>query len=229
MRNGRLANRIAVVTGSGTGLGKATALLFAREGAVVILCGRRLSQLEEVKKQIESFGGIAHAVRTDVSSEKDVLTLVDLVRTSYGHIHILINNTAVYEPAPVVETTLDSWNYTLQNNLTSAFLMTKACLHLMRKQKYGRIVNITSDLANGACGFAAYSASKAGLESLTRSIAGEEGGYDLLINLYNPGLVKTEKQTNGVDPNRIAPDLLRLVTLAPGSYNGHLFEAQDPA
>lgn len=212
---GKLDNRIAIVTGSGTALGKATAMLFAQEGAVVILCGRRLSRLEEVKQQIEAFGGTAHAFRAEVSSEKDIQTLVDLVKTSYGRIDILINNAAVFDPGQVIETSLDSWNYHLQNNLTSAFLMTKACLPLMRAQKYGRIVNITSGLAsNGAGGYAAYSASKAGLESLTRSVAGEEGSYDLQINMYNPGMIKTEMHATGTDPKWMAPDLLRLVTLS---------------
>ncbi|WP_127584094.1 SDR family NAD(P)-dependent oxidoreductase [Paenibacillus koleovorans] len=222
----KLQNRVAIITGSGTGLGQATALQFAREGAIVVLCGRRVSKLEDVKRQIEAAGGRALAVQADVSSESDVDALISIVIKAYGRIDVLINNAAVLDTGKVLDTSLDAWNYQLLNNLTSVFLMMKACLPFMKDRQYGRIVNITSGLApDGAGGFAAYSASKAGLESLTRSVAGEEGGRDLLINMYDPGILKTEMQASGADPSTAVPGLLRLATLPAHGPNGMLFEA----
>jgi 3-oxoacyl-[acyl-carrier protein] reductase len=220
---GVLDNRVAVITGSGSGLGKAAALHFAKEGASVVVCGRTKSKIEVVRNMIEDAGGSAIAVSADVSSEEQVNRVVSETLKHFGRLDILINNAAVFHPGLVIDTSLGAWNEQLLNNLTSAFLMTRTCLPIMIKQNYGRIINITSSLAeNGAGGFAAYSASKAGLESLTRTTADEQIGYDILANMFDPGTVKSGMHATGKDPLTVVPEIARLASLNKHEINGKL-------
>ncbi|MOA21719.1 3-oxoacyl-[acyl-carrier-protein] reductase FabG [compost metagenome] len=132
-----------------------------------------------------------------------------------------MNNAAVFEPGTVLELTSDEWQNQIAINLTGPFLLSKAVLPAMRQAKYGRIINITSGLArNGSGGFAAYSAAKAGLESLTRTLADEEHEHGILVNLYNPGTLRTGMHATGKDPAVVTPDLIRLASLPPGGQTG---------
>jgi 3-oxoacyl-[acyl-carrier protein] reductase len=221
-----LNGKTVLITGAGTGLGRAAAAAFAREGAQVVLCGRRLKLLEEVRQQIENAGGIALAVQADVSVETDVKRLTEAAVERFGRIDVLVNNAAVFEPGQVGETGLDAWNAQIGTNLTGAFLLIRECLPIMRKQHYGRIVNVTSSLAwNGSGGFAAYSASKAGLESLTRTTADEEEVHNILVNLFNPGTMRSGMHATGKDPAEALPELIRLASLPDHSPSGKLIAA----
>jgi 3-oxoacyl-[acyl-carrier protein] reductase len=223
---GALDGRTAIITGAGSGLGKAAALAFAKAGANIVLCGRRVPKLEEVKNEIAFSGGTAIAIKADVSVEADVKQLVAEAQARFRRIDILLNNAAVLETGLTSETSLDTWNYHLQNNLTGAFLLIRECLSGFTKQNYGRIINITSGLAvNGAGGFSAYSVSKAGLEALTRTVADEVHGLDILVNMFNPGTMRTEMHATGRDPEQVAPDLIKLASLPAHGINGKLIEA----
>jgi len=227
---GILDGKVALVTGGGSGLGRATAIGLAEEGAAIVLCGRRSSKITDVQAEIEALGGTAEAVVADVTSPEQIAALANFVRERFNRLDILINNAAVFIPGNGADTSLEDWNTQIQTNLTGPFLVTQAFLPLMRKQKYGRIVNITSSLAqNGADGFIAYAASKAGLESFTRSLAEEEEKSNILVNLFNPGTVKTEMHATGRDPREAVPDLIRLVSLPDGGMSGRLVEAGHPA
>lgn len=223
----RLKGKVTVITGAGSGLGAAAAAAFAAEGATVVLGGRRLHKLEAVAASIEAAGGVALAVQTDVTSESEAARLIDLTVERFGRVDILINNAAVYEPGTAAETSPQSWRSQIETNLTGPFLITQACLPYMRRQRYGRIISITSALAaNGAGGFAAYAASKAGLESLTRTIAEDEEAHNILANLLQPGPIRSEMHRTGKDPQSVMDSLLKLATLSDHSVTGRLFEAE---
>lgn len=220
------AGKVALVTGAGTGLGAAAASALAARGVKVVLCGRRLHKLEAVAAEIRAAGGEALAVRADVTREEDVARLTGLAVQAFGRIDIMINNAAAFEPGTAAETSADAWRRQIDTNLTGPFLVTRACLPYMRKQRYGRIVNVTSGLAaNGAGGFAAYAASKAGLESLTRTLAEDEEAHNILANLFDPGPIKTEMHATGQDPRDVVAGLVALAGLDDRSATEKLFEA----
>jgi 3-oxoacyl-[acyl-carrier protein] reductase len=220
-----IENRVVLITGAGSGLGEATAVSFAQLGAIVVLCGRNKATIEKVGERITTAGGKALAIQADVSAEADVKRLIAEIHKTYGRLEIVINNAAVFEAGQVVETSLESWNSQISTNLTGPFLITRESLPLMRNQNFGRIVNITSSLAhNGAGGFAAYSASKAGLESLTRTTAEEASNHDILVNLYSPGSLRTGMHATGKDPSSAVPELLKLASLPKHGATGKLVE-----
>ncbi|UVI28713.1 SDR family NAD(P)-dependent oxidoreductase [Paenibacillus spongiae] len=214
--------RVAVISGAGTGLGRATAIEIARKGAAVVLLGRRKSKLDETAALIaEEHPGSVFALQTDVSDEQQVNRSIAAAIEKFRRIDVLINNAAIFEPGRVGELTVEEWERQLAINLTGPFLMTRAVLPIMRQARYGRIVNITSGLAfNGAGGYAAYSASKAGLESFTRTLADEEESHNILANLYNPGTLRSEMHRTGKDPALVNPGIIRLATLPQGGITG---------
>ncbi|GGF99460.1 SDR family NAD(P)-dependent oxidoreductase [Paenibacillus abyssi] len=223
---GVLDGRVALISGAGTGLGNATAIAYAREGAAVILVGRRKGKLEETAQEIAavtSGKGQTLVYPADVSSESQINAAVQAAVAAFGNIDVLVNNAAVFEPGLVIELTAEEWDKQIAVNLTGPFLLTRAVLPIMRKSRYGRIINITSSLAsNGAGGYAAYSAAKAGLESLTRTLADEEHENGIIANLYNPGTVKSEMHATGKEASTVTPDLIRLASLPAGSPTGTL-------
>ncbi|OMF35976.1 short-chain dehydrogenase [Paenibacillus sp. FSL H8-0548] len=219
---GSLHERVAIISGAGTGLGRAAAIAFAAAGANVALLGRRLEKLEEAALLVEQkTGNTALVLQTDVTNEQQVQDAITAVLAHFGRIDIIMNNAAVFESGSVLELTSDEWQNQIATNLTGPFLLTKAVLPAMRKAKYGRIINITSGLSwNGAGGYAAYSAAKAGLESLTRTLADEEYEHGILANLYNPGTLRTEMHATGKDPAIVTPDLIRLASLSASGPTG---------
>jgi 3-oxoacyl-[acyl-carrier protein] reductase len=205
-------DKVVIITGAGSGLGKETALFFAKEGARLAICGRRFEKLQAVLNELES--GIREnvlAIEADVSKEEDVQRFVQQVSEKFGKIDVLFNNAAVFESYYIADTSLESWNYHLANNLTSVFLMSKEVIPLMRNQKSGKIINLTSSLAKtGAAGFGAYSSSKAAIEILTASIDEEESSNGIIAHTFDPGVMKSNLQGSGVHPSVVAPYLLKL-------------------
>lgn len=219
---GALQNRVAIISGAGTGLGRAASISFAAAGADVALLGRRIAKLEETALAVKAkTGKDALVLQTDVSDGKQVQDTISAIIRRFGRIDIILNGAAVFEPGSVAELTSDEWQNQIAVNLTGPFLLSKAVIPAMRKAKYGRIINITSGLSwNGAGGYAAYSAAKAGLESLTRTLADEEHEHGILVNLYNPGTLRTEMHATGKDPAIVTPDLIRLASLPVGGPTG---------
>lgn len=188
----KLQGRTAIITGAGTGIGAATARLFASEGARIALTGRRSGPLLEVVKQIEGAGGTALAIAGDVADGAHCRSLVAETLAAYGRLDILIANAGSGDRALVAETTEVLWDQTMNTNLKGTFLSVQAVLPTMQEQKSGVIVTMSSIL--GQSGFAqtgAYSATKAGIEQFTKVVALEGAPYGIRANAVAPGWVET--------------------------------------
>lgn len=188
----RLQHKVAVITGGGTGIGAATARLFASEGARVCVFGRRAAPLDETVAAIHASGGIAMAVTGSVATPPDCQRLVDVTTAAYGRIDILVNSAGVARLMPLTETTDALWDEIVDTNLKGTFLTVRAVLPVMLQQGTGVIVNVSSILGQvGIPQVAAYGASKAGIEQLTRVIALEYASQGIRANAVAPGWVET--------------------------------------
>ena len=193
----KLKDKVAIVTGSGSGIGKAIALMYAQEGAKVVLSGRRVEKVNEVAEQITSAGGEALAVRADVGKAQDVKNMVNRAIEKFNCIDILVNNAAVIHQAKVVETTEEDWDRVIRNNLTSCFLCCKeVAKRMIERDKGGKIINISSIhavLSEPSC--CIYTAAKGGMEAFTRTLATELAPYKINVNFMEPGATYTELTT----------------------------------
>jgi 3-oxoacyl-[acyl-carrier protein] reductase len=189
-----LAGKIALVTGSSQGIGRATALRLAQSGADIIVNYRSNSgAAAEVKDQIAAAGRRCIAVQADVSQEEDVNHLFAEANSALGPVTILVNNAGTTRDKLILQMSAGDFDFVIQTNLRSAFLCTKAVLRGMMKARWGRIVNISSPSGLlGNAGQANYSASKAGIIALTISTAREMASRNITANAIAPGFIPTE-------------------------------------
>lgn len=189
-----LEGRVAIVTGASSGLGRHFALTLARAGAKVALAARRRDPLGELARQIEAFDGRAMAVPLDVTDAESVRTCVEAAETELGAISVLINNAGLAIDKPALDQEEADWSAVIDTNLTGAWRMAReVARHMVRLGHGGSIVNVGSILGlGGAGGVAGYSASKAGLIGLTRSLAVELARHDIRVNALVPGYIETD-------------------------------------
>jgi 3-oxoacyl-[acyl-carrier protein] reductase len=189
-----LAGRVAVVTGGSRGIGRAIAEALARHGAAVGIAFReREAPAREVEAGIVERGGRACAVRCDVGSEADVTAFVEQVTSALGPVDILVNNAGITRDAHVMFLDTAKWDEVLRANLDGAFHATRAVVRGMLVRRWGRIINVSSPSARMPLpGQAAYAASKAGLEGLTRALSRDLAAKGVLVNAVCPGLIETE-------------------------------------
>jgi NAD(P)-dependent dehydrogenase (short-subunit alcohol dehydrogenase family) len=190
----KLKDKVALITGAGRGIGKAVALDYAREGAKLAICARTGPEIVQSAKEIEAIGAECLALACDVSEEQSVGKLIDAAQKRFGRIDVLINNAGVMtRPAPITDLEIRKWDYTIAVNLRGPFLVTRAVLPLMTRQKSGSIINVSSSIGRGAyANFAAYAASKWGLEGFTQTVAAEVRGRNIRVNSVEPGYVATK-------------------------------------
>jgi len=187
-----LAGRVALVTGASQGIGQACALKLAQSGASVALAARNQEKLNQTVQNITDQGGLAAAFALDVSEEEQIKSAVKSVLAQFGKIDILINNAGITRDQLVMRMKRADWDAVLQTNLTAAYLCIQQVIGSMLKQRWGRIINITSIFGQtGQAGQANYAASKAGLIGLTMAIAREVGSRNITCNAVAPGFIET--------------------------------------
>ena len=186
-------NRIALVTGASRGIGRACALELAKAGAKVALAARQEEKLEEVAAEIRAAGGEAFVVSIDLASQDSIKAGVSRVAKEFGRIDILVNNAGMTKDGLALRMRADDWNLVLQTNLTGAFFCIQQVISPMMRERWGRIVNISSVVGEaGNAGQANYVASKAGLIGLTKSLAQELGSRNITVNAVAPGFIDTD-------------------------------------
>ena len=187
-----LSGRVALVTGASQGIGRTVALRLAKDGATVAVAARNQEKLNELVTEITAAGGKAATFALDVSDEDQVKSTIKAAIAQFGKIDILVNNAGITRDQLVMRMKRADWDAVLQTNLTSAYLCIQAIMSSMLKQRWGRIINITSVFGQmGQAGQANYSASKAGLIGLTMAIAREVGSRNITCNAVAPGFIET--------------------------------------
>ena len=189
----KLEGKKAIVTGGGTGIGKAIALEFASAGADVVVCSRNIQNIEKVRDEIKALGRDSLAIPMDVWFKEQVDNMVQKVIDEFGRIDILVNNAGINRPTPVLDLTEDTWNLIFNTNLKGLFFCTQAVARHMVRQESGKIINISSTASLGANepGQAAYAASKIGVNAFTKACAREFGPYGINVNAIAPGRILT--------------------------------------
>ena len=191
-----LTDKIAIITGAGRGIGRATARLYAREGARVVLFSRTASQLTEVASEISGEGGQALTTVGDVSREEDVAALFQQVSQTYGRVDILVNCAGIVAVRPFVEMDVATWDAVIGVNLRGTFLCCLMAFQIMAAQRQGVIINLSS--LSGVKGvekfpgLSAYNVSKSGVAGLTEILAVEGQPYHIRVCAVSPGAVETE-------------------------------------
>src|SRR4030081_808397 len=187
-----LSGRVALVTGASQGIGRACALKLASAGAAVAVAARNQEKLEELDREISGVGGKATAFALDVTDEEQVKSAMKTAIAQFGKIDILVNNAGITRDQLVMRMKRSDWETVLNTNLTSAYLCIQQVIGSMLKQRWGRIINITSVFGQmGQAGQANYAASKAGLIGLTMAMAREVASRSITCNAVAPGFIET--------------------------------------
>ena len=223
----RLKDKVAIVTGSSSGIGKAIALRFGAEGAKVVVSARRMALCEQTVEQIAKAGGEAWAIQTDVADERQVERLIEETVTRYGRLDILVNNAGVIAGGRLAETTTKSFDEVMNVNLRGTFFCCRAGFAQMKKQGCGTIINMSSVAGVQAwAGTGTYSMSKHGIMALTKSLADEGRPHHIKVSAICPGGVADELvdapaeeilRSEKIDPFDIAETAVYLATL--GKYS----------
>ena len=191
-----LTGKVALVTGASSGIGRASAIALAHQGAKVALAARRVEKLEALVTEIKAAGGEAIAIPTDVLKQEDVKNAVEKTVATYGRLDILLNNAGVGSIEQTLEMTDDGWDKVVNTNLKSYFFVAQAAAKEMIKNKFGRIINIASILSGGVgsgmAGAVNYCASKGGVVSMTEALADEFASQGVTVNAIGPGFIETE-------------------------------------
>ena len=191
MTQARMQGKVAFVTGAGTGIGAATAIRLAQEGATVVICGRRQAPLDEVVAQIKAAGGKAEAVQADVSDEAGFTAAIDAAAQRHGRLDVLVNNAMAYSWGAIEATSTADWHSNFSTSVDGTFWGTRAAMKLM-KARGGSIINVSSICGLlGTAHMAGYSAAKAAIINFSRAAAAEGAAEGIRVNVVIPAVVET--------------------------------------
>ena len=224
----KLKDKVALITGGGRGIGKAIAMAYAREGAKLALCSRTASELEQTVNEIHALKAECEGWSCDVSLEEPVRDFVASVMKVFGRIDVLVNNAGVMtRPVPIAELEVKKWDYTIAVNLRGPFLVTRAVLPIMMKQKSGSIINVSSSIGRSAyANFIAYATSKWGLEGFTQTLAAEVRSYNIRANTVEPGYVATKLTGySGSKPESVTEIFVYLASDESRGVNGKMLSS----
>ena len=232
-----LNSRVAVITGASSGLGAQMAKSFAAQGANLALLARRKERLDANADQLEKMGIRCVTIQCDVTDTSSVNTAAEAVKKEFGKVDILVNNAGAARNAGVLEMTDEDWNFTIETDLTSVFIVTRAFSNIMKGNNYGRIINIASMyglVGNTAIDTVAYHASKGGVVNFTRAVAAELAKYNITCNAICPGYFATELTIDTLKTDAFQAYMKATVPLGrygnEGELNGGaIFLASDEA
>lgn len=197
-----IMDKIVVVTGASSGLGEATVRLLSAEGATVVLGARRVDRLQTLAKELETRGGRALALTTDVSQREQVKALVDTAVQTYGRIDVMINNAGLMPQALLERLKVDEWDRMIDVNLKGVLYGIAAALPHMQRQKFGHIINVSSVAGHKVGpGFAVYAATKFAVRALSEGLRQEVKPYNIRTTVISPGAVATELPDSVTDPD----------------------------
>lgn len=196
-----LKGKVAIVTGASSGLGVQFAKALAGEGAHVVVVARRMEKLEVVKKEIEGMGRKSIAIQCDVNKEEEIKKVVEKTIQEFGRVDIVVNNAGVSSISPAEDMTETQWDQVVDTNLKSVFMFSKHVAPQMIKQKYGKIINISSMfglVGNTAFPVVNYHASKSGVVGLTKALAAEWAKHNITVNAIGPGFFESEMTATAI-------------------------------
>jgi len=213
---GRLDGRVAFVTGAGRGIGAATALRLAEEGARVALADIDNEGSQQVAAELDRLGSEGLVVRCNVADSTNVQDAIDQTASHFGQLDILVNNAGVLRDNLLFKMSEEDWDTVMNVHLKGAFLCSRAAQKYMVQQKYGRIVSLSSTSALGNRGQANYSSAKAALQGLTRTLAIELGPFGITANAVAPGFIDTEMtrstaRRQGLDPDQVIAEASKVI------------------
>ncbi len=190
-----LKGKVAVITGASSGLGKQMSYAFAKQGADLVLLARRIERLEEIKKELEKENVKVLALKCDVTNTDNINECARIAEEEFKHIDILVNCAGASKDKGVLDMNDDEWQFTIDTDLSSVFKVTRAFANIMKKNNYGRIINIASMyglVGNTEIPTIAYHSSKGGVVNFTRAAAAELAPYNITVNAIAPGYFYTE-------------------------------------
>ena len=217
-----LKDKVILITGAGSGLGKALAIAAGQAGAKVICAGRRKERIQQTAEEVTKVGGVGTAVEMDVTDGKSVEKAATQAEKEVGSIQILINNAGIITGMKAVQDLpVEEWDRIMATNVRGPYLLIRAILPGMIQRGFGRIVNISAPIKHLPKA-SAYCASKCALDSLTKAVSYELKGVDVLINAVEPPFLDTEMHKGGKKPEEVVVQILELAALDAGSQSGRI-------